>query len=248
MKLSPFILLLLFGWCRTQADVAGYSGQHEISTNNETLTFRHLHNWDSPKVPVLFFDLAHHERFFSPANDFAYVELREAGGKLLFRSPSPALSKLWISPDAKFVVGLSDIKLRNPYQLVVWRNDGTLIHREHVSAVVARMSPKQRRGFAQRYPQADKFLTARYFLHGGVIYLDYSLLGVPNEIGKDAWDYLHPLRVRHPYSDDFSESVTNWVFWFDPEHPELSIAQQGSELALSLRSPKGRKMTIPLGR
>jgi len=233
---------------RARGDYAGYTAQREISTNNGTLTFRHVHNWGSTNVETLFFDFAHHDKFFSPANDFAYVELRDSSGKLLFRSPSPALTKLWISPDSKFVVGLSDVMFYNPYQLVVWRSDGSLVHREHISARVAKMSLEEKEEFAKRFPRAEKFLAERYFLINGNTYLDYSLRGVPNEIGRPAWDFLRPLRAWNPYSDDFSESVTNWVYWFDPEHTELSIAQQGSDLALFLRSPTGMTMTVPLGR
>lgn len=42
----------------------------------------------------------------------------------MFRRPVPALSYIWISPDAKYVVGISNIKLWNPYQLVIYRKFG----------------------------------------------------------------------------------------------------------------------------
>jgi hypothetical protein len=246
MKTSQIIFLFLLCWCRASADTVGYGGKHEIAVESGPLVFRHAHDWDSKQVQALFFDLAHHEKFFSAANDFSFVELRDSKDKLLFRSPSPALTKLWISPDAQFLVGLSDIKLYNPYQLVVWRPDGTLLHSEHISADVAKLTDAQRREFAQRFPKAEQFLTGRYFTRGNASYLDYVLLGVPNEIGEAAWDYLYPLRVRHPYSNDFGESVTNTVNWFDPKRPEPSITRQGTDWVLSLRSPSGKLMTIPL--
>lgn len=238
-------LVLLLAPIASHADFNGYGGTHEVTVVQGTLTFRHVHNWDARKVDELFSDLTHHERFFSAANDFSFVELRD-GNALLFRSPSPALTYLWISPDAQFFVGLSGVKLRNPYQLVVWQRDGTVVHREHISAEVAQLSPEQRREFARRYPKAEQFLSARYFVHGNSTYLDYSLLGVPNNIGAAAWDYLYSFRVRHPYSDDFGESVTNWVEWFDEKQPEVAISRSGPEVTLSLRSPKGKRMTIPI--
>jgi hypothetical protein len=42
----------------------------------------------------------------------------------LFRVPVPALTYIWISPDSKYVVGLSNIKLWNPYQIVVYSRSG----------------------------------------------------------------------------------------------------------------------------
>ena len=245
MKQWLLILLLLVCTRNARADRVGYGGLHEIAATNGNLTCRHVHNWESKKLDSLFSDLTHHQRFFSAANDFSFVELRD-GDKVLFRSPSPALTHLWISPDSQFLVGLSRIKLYNPYQLVVWQRDGTLLHHEHISDEVAKLSPQQKRDFAKRFPKADKFLAGRYFTHDNKTYLDYSILGVPNAIGKGAWDYLYPLRVKHPYSDDFGESVTNIVEWFDREHPQPSIVGARAALGLSLRSPSGKQMIIPL--
>ena len=238
-------VLLLVSAIRARADGDGYGGTHQAATATGTLTFHHVHNWDSPKVDFLFRDLTHHERFFTAANDFAFVELRD-GGTVLFRSPSPALTDLWISPDAQFVIGLSHVMLSNPYQLVVWQRDGTLVHREHISAEVANLSPDQRRDFANRFPDAERFLSGRYFAHRGATYLDYSIPGIPNKIGDAACNYLVPFLVQHPYSDDFSSSVTNWVEWFDRKNPDVSIARSGTQLSVSLRSPNGKRLTIPI--
>jgi hypothetical protein len=149
MQLHRTLLLFVRG---TYADVYRYGGRHEIETNNGTVSFRHVHDWSSEKLQPLFFDLTHHDRFFSSANDFSYVELRDSAGKVLFRSPSPALTKLWISPDSQLLVGFSDVMVYNPYQLMVWQRDGTLLHREHISAEVAKISSENRREFAQRFP------------------------------------------------------------------------------------------------
>jgi hypothetical protein len=245
MKRWLFIFLAVLGVSSAHGDYAAYGGRHEVTTTRGTLTFRHVHDWDSPKVEPLFSNLTHHERFFSAANDFAFVELRDAS-KILFRSPSPALTCLWISRDGQFFVGLSDIMLYNPYQLVVWQRDGTLLYREHISDEVAKLSPKQRRDFAKRFPKAEQFLAERYFTRGGITYLDYSILGMPNQIGNAAFNYLFPFRVRHPYSGDFAESVTNVVEWFDRKRPDLSLSRQGNAPTLSLRSPTGKRVRIQL--
>jgi hypothetical protein len=36
----------------------------------------------------------------------------------------PALTHIWISTDSKYVVGISNVMLRNPYQLVVFNKSG----------------------------------------------------------------------------------------------------------------------------
>ena len=243
--LFSILLILLCCPVATYADAVGYGGVHKISVKRGSLTFSHAQNWDSKKVEALFSDLQHHEKFFSSENDFSSVEVRH-GSTTLFHSPSPALTYLWISPDGQFFVGLSDIMLRNPYQLVVWQRNGTIIHYEHISAFVAKFTPEQRNEFAKRFPEAERILSGRYFTLNGATYLDFDILGVPNQIGDKAFYYLLDYRVRHPYSDDFSESVTNWVGWFDENKPELNIDNTNDEIKLSLRSPTGKRFSITI--
>jgi hypothetical protein len=183
---------------------------------------KHTHDWSSPKVGKMFLDLSNHKKFFAADNDFAFTEVTR-DGKVLFRSPSPALTQLWVSPDGQIVVGLSDIMLYNPFQLVVWSIDDHLLHSEHISDSVALYDATQQRVFTRRHPRAAKFLADRVFIHQGHTYLDYSILGVPNEIGDAAWDYLYALNQHHPYSDDFASSVTNSVRWFDSKRPVVSL-------------------------
>lgn len=169
-----------------------------------------------------------------------------ASGKVLFQTPCPALMHVWVSQDAQHIVGLSTVMLYNPYQLVVWRRDGTLLWKEHISSEVARLTTDQRREFAGRFPAAERYLASRYFTRGGRIYVDYSQLGIPNDIGGDAWDYLHGLSVPHPYANDMAESVTNSVYWYDYRNPAPTLRQEGKNLVLTVRSRTGGQMRIPL--
>lgn len=243
------ILLVLLGTPRSQADVGPYDGRHKVTARSATLTVTHVHDWSSRKVEPLFADLQQHDKFFSAAaKDFGHLEAREAGGRLLFITACPALTHLWISPDSQYIVGLSSVKLYNPYQLVIWQRDGTLLHREHISAQVAKATPDQRRDFAQRFPKAEQFLAQRYFTHAGATYLDYQILGVPNVIGDAAWTALDPLIVPHPYSDDFGETSTNHVFWYDEKDPAPALDTAAKPMSLTLRSPTGKRFTIPLGK
>ena len=52
---------------------------------------------------------------FTSANDYSYLRLlNKATGAELFVRPVPALTHIWISPDSKYVVGLSKVMLWNP--------------------------------------------------------------------------------------------------------------------------------------
>jgi hypothetical protein len=230
---------------RAYADSTAYSGVHEAKATRDSLTFHHRHDWSSPKVRPMFLDLSHHDRFLSAANDFSFVELLD-GDRVLFRSPAPALSYLWISPDARFFVGLSDIKLYNPYQLMVWKRDGSILHREHICAQVAKLTAVQKQEFATRFPEAARFLADRYVTHRGATYLDFAILGVPDVIGEGAWKFLVAFMTAHPYGADFRESVTNNIEWFDAKRPEMNIERRGGGLTLSLRSPSGNPVVVSL--
>ncbi|MGV3664153.1 MAG: hypothetical protein ACO1TE_28530 [Prosthecobacter sp.] len=246
-----FFCLLLALSAPAHADYGAYADKHEINGSNGRLWVKHVHDWDSDKLEPLFSDLQHHDKFFTAANDFSYLEVGEVNGnRLLFRTPCPALMHVWVSQDSQYVVGLSNIMLYNPYQLMVWRRDGTLLWKEHISSEVARLTPEHQREFARRFPDAADYLAkTRTFTHGGVTYVDCHVLGVINVIGDDAWHYLHALDVRHPYASDMFETVTNFVYWYDAKNPAPTLRQvEKKGLVLTVRSPNGRTMQIPLTR
>ena len=248
MKRRPLILASLLAPCGAIADSVAYRGRVDITESNDRIAFRHVHDWSSRKVDALFEDIANHDKFFTAANDFSWVEARDARGQVLFRSPSPAFTKLWISPDSQFFVGLSGIRRSNPYQLAVWRRDGQLVHRQHISSEVAKLSPEQRKDFALRFPEAQALLSNRYFSYENATYLDFSIQGMPKKIGMPASDYLRKLSVPHPYSGDFAESVTNSVIWFDDSNPAPRMEQTALGWSLYLRSPGGKQMEITVPR
>jgi hypothetical protein len=65
------------------------------------------------------------ENPFTADNDYSSLRLYDkTTGIELFRRPAPALTYIWISPDAEYVVGISDVMLWNPYQLVVLNRKG----------------------------------------------------------------------------------------------------------------------------
>lgn len=249
MKYAALLLaFIIFSPASLLADRVGYGDQHTISDINNRFGVVHMHDWSSEKVSVLFDDLANHEAFLSEANDFSFIQVFDSKKKSLFIKPSPALTVIWISPDSKFIVGLSDIMLNNPYQLIIWRTDGTLVHKEHISSRVARLSQKELDEFYLQYPTAKTIFKNRYSIRNDTIYLDYEILGVADALGNQAWNYLYSREAPHPYSDDFSSSVTNSVYWFNAKEPRLAIRETKDTICLSLASPSGKMMQIEFPR
>jgi hypothetical protein len=80
--------------------------------------------------------------------------MRIRTGQTLFRSPVPALTQLWISPDARFVLGLSNVKLWNPYQVVLFDRPGRLLLKRRISSDEAELVPAEFETLLRRYPKA----------------------------------------------------------------------------------------------
>jgi hypothetical protein len=109
-----------------RADRSGYNKVVDLSTESSTIRVEHHHDWrvatTDSRWQMTVSDPAYP---FLAENHDAYLRvLDKATGAELFKRPGPALSYLWISPDSKYIVGLSNIMLRNPYQLVVYNRAG----------------------------------------------------------------------------------------------------------------------------
>ena len=107
------------------ADMVGYNKVVDLREQNAVLVVEHHHDWSRSTEPARFKMISTTKDPFTTENTYSYLRVVEkASGRELFRAPVPALSILWISPDSKYVVGLSSIKLWNPFQLVVFTRAG----------------------------------------------------------------------------------------------------------------------------
>jgi hypothetical protein len=240
-KLLFLILVFFSDFCF--ADAAAYGGTHEIAIDGRSGFLRHVHNWSSPEKQKIFFDFQNHDKIFSSSNTFSYVEFVDHySQKVLFHYPSPAYTKLWSYRDDIFV-GMSHVKVYNPYQLVVWKRDGTVLYKAHYSDTVAELLTDNLAEFKEKFPQAYQFLKTFFFEYKGKTYCDFMYLGIPNEIGKESWTFLHDLRKPHPFVPSM-ETVTNWISWYGDKPPE--IEQEDDKLILTIYLREGAPLIIEL--
>jgi hypothetical protein len=242
---KALIVLILAQTLPAVGDMVGYGGQHSLSITNDLYVVNHTHDWSSRKLYKLYSDLGHHERFFTEANDFSKVTVTDrTSGRKMFSSPAPAVTYLWLSPDSCYLVCLSQIMLRNPYQLVVWDlRTKTLLWKEHIASRVAVLTAEELKDFYRRFPKAQRHLSQRTKTDGAKAILDYSALGMPNLIGDEAFKYLIAYDRPHPYSTNFSESVTNWVHWYN-EEPEVTLTTAEGEIVLGLLDPGKNRIYV----
>ncbi|HEY1147671.1 MAG TPA: hypothetical protein VGF27_03815 [Pseudoduganella sp.] len=93
-------------WQPAHADRAQYRKPVRLSAQAADLYVEHQHDWSTPE-------------------HLAFIRaVKVDSSKELFSNSSPALTYLWISPDAQYIVGLSNIKLQNQYQLIVLTRGG----------------------------------------------------------------------------------------------------------------------------
>jgi hypothetical protein len=109
----PFLLVLTAASAsRAGADAMAYAGVKDLRATGGNTVAEHHHDWKQHT---------------------AYVRILDAAsGKKLLERPSPALTTLWVSPDGRYVVGLSVIKSANPSQLFILSRDGGYVHEEGV--------------------------------------------------------------------------------------------------------------------
>lgn len=99
------------------ADRAAYSGVLDLKKTSDALSVEHHHDWSNP---------AH-------LSSLRVVD--RTSGKELFDKAVPAITYLWISPDSQYIVGLSNIKYLNQYQLIVLARSGRELLKQDLSTL-----------------------------------------------------------------------------------------------------------------
>jgi hypothetical protein len=124
-----FASLLAFG------DIVSYSKIVDLRAETGVVVAEHHHDWSRATQEARWKMDSTTKDPFTAENTYSYLRLLDrASGRELFKKPVPALTHLWISPDSRYVVGLSNVKLSNPYQLVVFSRSGRRILERSITA------------------------------------------------------------------------------------------------------------------
>jgi hypothetical protein len=140
---SPLVLISLAGSILlanpqpAHGDRTGYQKIVHIFDRGSRYLVLHEHDW-SARTQKARWEV---KNPLSGDNTYSYLEvIDEASHTQVFRAPVPALTEVWLSPDQRFVVGLSRIKLDNPVQLVIFSTTGTLLLSRAVDCHAAKVS------------------------------------------------------------------------------------------------------------
>lgn len=231
------------------ADRVRYSGSKDLSARAACLTVRHRHDWSLLPEQLTFSS----DRPFGIEPSVSSLEFRAETGDSVTRISSPPLTFLLVTPDCRHVIGLSQIKAGNDVQLVVFDREAKLLLKRHIGVNVYAFSPQTyqslRRKHFEAFAELDRYSRAVQLPYGwrqdGVLYLDIWVATTEpgwSRLFKD----LYPAMRRSPYSENFAESVSNFVYWYDPDDPSPKIIERADDPeAITLRDPKGVEMSIP---
>lgn len=243
-----FFILTLSTLCL--ADRVAYQGISTIKIENENLEIIHHHDWSLEKIEHRDKMIRTDQNPFLDENDYAFIEcIDKKKGVILFKKPTPALTYLYISKNSKYIIGLSKIKVDNPYQFVLFDMSGKLLAKKHISPEEARLSFSEYKELKKKYPKSYELLKSleRIKVIKNDIYIDFLSMNMPLLLGE-AWNYLSSKIVDSHLSKNFSESVTNWIYWYKEEDPkiELRYNNMGELVGVSLFDPKGKRFEIPI--
>ena len=230
----------------TRADGSAYALERRIHVQTSDTTCTHWHDWSRKTRRERYAMMTGDQNPFGSDNNYAYVEcVSKRSAKPAFKSPSPALTHLWISSDQRYVVGLSNIQASNPYQLVVFRMNGQLVYAMHVTSEEACFERDEFASFYREHPDIRTLLQERTTLRDGRFFVDFSLVG-PSRFGDEAWSVLAARICRSHLSPNIVESVSNWVRWFRESDPGIVLDRDvhGEATGLTLIDPAGDPMKV----
>lgn len=116
-----------------RADNRAYEEVLVLEAKGRDFRVVHRHDWTRRTLDKRLEMMRTHKDPFRADDDRSYVAWYSADGKRVRQLPSPALTWLGVSPDSRYVIGLSYIRVHNPYHLVVWSRDGNLLVKRRVA-------------------------------------------------------------------------------------------------------------------
>jgi len=141
----------------------------DINTENEKYVVLHVFSY---KYLNYYKDADLSKIHFDKNNHYGYLKcIDKISGKEVFNIPSPPLNYLWISPDSKYIVGLSKIKCMNESQLVIVNIKGELIYNKTVLGISIKFSIKEYNDFLKKYPKISKLDNSKVYKMGEYIYI-----------------------------------------------------------------------------
>jgi len=229
------------------ADSNRYAEKRLIVARTEKYLFVHRHDWSESTIKKrrkMFFG---DQNPFSRKNDYSWIECVDVdSNRVLFTKPVPALTYLYVSPDSRFIIGLSNIKFLNPVQMVVFNSSGDMLFNTQITSQEVKMTMEEFFTFKTKHSETVKRLSSlkRLYENNEHVYINFSMI---KGIRQKTWLYLFNWISRSHLSKNFSESVTNFIDWYKEPDPEIQLKYENEKLTVvSLLDPAGERFEIKI--
>lgn len=230
-----------------KSDPFGYDLIISFEVETENLRIIHYHNWSDSTRESRFKMISTDQNPFTPENNYAYVmAIDKKSNDTLFKSPSPALTHIEVSDDEQYIISITNIMLWNPFQLVAYNLKGDVVYKRHITSIEAKLDSADFKYFQNNYLKGFKHLQEldRIHLYKGYYYIDFLSANMPTKI-EEVWNYLIKLKSNNHLSDDFSETTSNYIFWYQESDPKLEICSLPNKLDyISLLDPEGKRFYL----
>lgn len=242
-----FLVLSLFFLKDLFSDAAGYAGNKAIIVKSNEVTIIHRHDWSGATRKARQKMLWGDHNPFTKQNNYAYIEcVNNESHDVIFKTPTPALTHIFITDDSRYILGLSNIKLTNPYQLILLDRSGKMLYFESISPDEAKLGEREYLEFKKRFPKVFKKLikSKLIFKMKDSYYLNYLVIPLGDKVRSYLFKYLGPSHL----SNNFTESETNYIDWYKAPNPEIQLSynELGMVSVISLLDPAGIRIEIPI--
>jgi len=228
-----FGVLLLFCTSYIFPDRTAYSGKINIRIESKNYYITHFHNWSEETKDERSRMIAEKNQNIFENNNYAYIEVcKKETNEKITRVPSPALTNLFISEDEQYILGISNIMIYNPYQLIIININGEIIKIRHIAPGEAKMNENEFINFNKYFPGASQYLQSnkRIYKINSYYFIDFLSMNMPVLLGDEAFRFLLKYETANHLSNNISSSVTNWVYWFNEKNPNVRFNYRDNEL------------------
>jgi hypothetical protein len=182
-------------------------------------------------------------------NNYAYIEVfNKVTMEKIIHIPSSALTHLYISEDERYIVGISNIKIYNPFQLIILDIiNKEIIKIRHIASSEGKLNENEFNIFRSNFPDAFLYLQTnrRIYYFNTYYYIDFLSMNMPVILGIEAWRFLMNYGTNNHLSDSISETVTNWIFWFNEVNQNIIFNYRNNELfSINIRDQKNKIIEI----
>ncbi len=244
------LLILILVSIKVNADPIAYSDSLRLEIESENYIVIHFHDWTEQTRDARFEMISTNQDPFTNKNNYAYLAVIDKSTcDTVFKKPTPALTNIQISKDEKYVVGISNIMVWNPFQLVVFNIDGKLVKSRHFSSEEAKLAQSDFEYFKKNFRKQYKLLSNRnrIYSYDGFYYIDFLSANMPKYLGDSTWSYLFEHIALNHLTRNIRESTTNWVDWFNKASPTIKFNYSNESLnSLTIMDPKCETVQIKI--